>query len=122
MKRLTAKRLARVILRYQRRKDQLALHCVLDDCNFEHKFFDVESEQDALALKDWSAARLIRLMRSMSRTQRVKAIVIAREDARQRERMAPKDVPLERIVTTEADGTVRFIERQPLKVLRVFWD
>lgn len=109
MKRLTAARLARALTRYQRRKGQQALHCVLDDCNFEHKFFDVESEQYALALKDWSAARLIRLMRSMSRTQRIKAIVIAREEARQRAYMEPKAVPPPRIVTTEADGSVRFI-------------
>lgn len=109
MKRLTAKRLARVILRYQRRKDQQALHCVLDDCNFEHKFFDVESEQDALALRDWSAARLIRLMRSMSRTQRVKAIVIAREEARQREHMEPKTVPPCAILTTDGNGNLRWL-------------
>jgi len=74
MKRITASRLARVIARYRRRKDQRALHVQIDDGNLDHAFFDDGSIASALSYGDHSGARLLRLMRRMTRTQRIKAV------------------------------------------------
>jgi hypothetical protein len=104
-KTLTAARLVRVIVRYRRRKDQRALHCQLDDGNVQARFFDADSEADAIGYGDWSAARLIRLMRSMSSTQRIKAIRVSDELERQRLRMTVTVNPTRQpILTTDKNG------------------
>lgn len=81
MKRLTAARLARVIARYRAREGNGvggSLHVQLDDWNLDARFFDEESERWCIERKDWSGLRLLRLMRRATRTQRFKAVGLAR--------------------------------------------
>lgn len=78
---ITARRLSKLIARYCKRpKNSVggSLHIVIDDCNYERQFIQYCIEFAEMR-KDYSGARLGRLLFIASRTQRIKAIKLSKE-------------------------------------------